>query len=325
MIKKVQIIICSLVIIVLVGGILSTQVVAVLNQCSSVEQIYRNMDLCDRQNVTLTGKVTNLEFRISERGNKYTTFMLDDATATPLKVFSYTHLSLSEGDTVKVSGTFNKVVSKQNYTFPMQIVTTPEKVFVVKPAESLLNKLLPGLIIIFVIVVIFIVYKKYKQHKTLKDTEYEKGSSFEYYIQSLFDMGDWHIVKATSDLGRKYERRVESDSDPDFVMKHKKSNKVIAVECKYRSRFDKGREEPIIYWASEYNIKKYNVFREKEKIPVFIAIGIGGAPSKPDHLFLVPLYCLKYRRVSKEYLEKFERSPKDKFTISEFKKLDKTL
>ena len=56
---------------------------------SSVEQIYGNMDLCDGQNVTLTGRVTSLEFPISAKGNKYTTFMLDDATATPLKVFSY--------------------------------------------------------------------------------------------------------------------------------------------------------------------------------------------------------------------------------------------
>lgn len=315
----------SLVIIVVVGGILSTQVVATSSQCSSVEQIYKNMDLCDGQNVTLTGKVTSPEFPISERGNKYTTFMLDDATATPIKVFSYTHLPVSEGNTIKVSGTFHKVVLKYDYTFPMQIVTTPEDVFIVIPSESLLNRLLPIIITIFVIVGIFIVYRQYMRYKTSKDTKYEMGVAFENYVQSLFYMGDWKIVRSTGDLARKLGRRVESDSDPDFVMRHKDTNKIIAVECKYRSRFIKGREEYGIWWAPEYKIRNYNIFREKENRPVFIAIGIGGTPSKPDHLFLVPLYCLKYRFVPKEYLRKFERSPKNKFTIKEFKKLDRTV
>jgi len=311
--------------ILLLVILFSSQISAAPEQCSSVEKIYRNVDFCDGQNITLTGKVVGLTLSVSDSGNKYTTFMLDDATAAPIKVFSYTHLSISEGDMVKISGTFYEVLEKSGYTFYMQIETTPEEVFIID-RESLLMRLLPVIIItIFVIALIFILYKKYKQHKISKNIEYEIGASFENYVQSLFDMGDWRIVRATSDLGGKYERRVESDSDPDFVMRHKKSNKVVAVECKYRSGFGKGREEPGIFWASEYNIKNYGVFREKEKIQVFIAIGIGGAPSKPDHLYLVPLYCLKYRFASKEYLEKFERSPNDKFTIGEFKKLDKTL
>ena len=58
---KIQIIIYALVIIGVVGGIPSIQAVATPNQCSSVEQIYKNIDLCDGQNVTLTGKVTSQE------------------------------------------------------------------------------------------------------------------------------------------------------------------------------------------------------------------------------------------------------------------------
>lgn len=325
MTKKFQIIIYTFVIIWIILGISATQAVAVSNRCSSVEQIYTNIDLCDGQNVTLTGKVTNLEFPISERGNKYTTFMLDDTTATPIKVFSYTHLPLSEGHIVKVTGIFHKVVLKYNYTFPMQIMTTPENVFVVEPTEGLLNKLLPPAITFFIIVVILIVYRRYKHYKTSKDTKYEMGAAFENYVQSLFDMGDWIIKRSTGDLSKKLGRKVESDSDPDLIMRHKDTNKIIGVECKYRSRLNKGKEEYGIFWAQDYQIKNYNIFSEKEMCRVFIVIGLEGVPSKPKHLFLVPLYRLKYRFASEEYLKKFERSPKNKFTIDEFKKLDNVL
>ena len=300
----------------------SIQAVAISNQCSSVEQVYKNTDLCDGQNVTLTGRVTSLEFPISAKGNKYTTFMLDDATATPLKVFSYTHLPLSEGDTVKVSGTFHKVVPGANYNFTMQIVTTPENVFVVKPAESLLNKLLPALITFLIILVGFIAYKRYKRYKISVGTKYEAGISLENYVLSLFDMRDWSIVDYTKDLSKKFGRKVESDSNPDFVMRHKDTNKVIAIECKYKSRFMRGVKEHGITWASEYQIKNYNAFREKTNYHVFAVIGIGGSPSKPKSMFIVPLYRLKYPFASEDYLRKFERSPKNKFTIEEFKKLD---
>ena len=314
-----QIIIYSLVIIGVMGGILSTQVVAAPNQCLSVEQIYKNIDLYDGQNVTLIGKVVNLTLSVSASGNKYTTFMLDDATAAPLKVFSYTHLSISEGDTVKVSGTFHEVLWRKDYTFYMEIITTPEEVSIV---ESLLSKLLPVIITIFVIAVLFIIYKKYKQHKISKDGKYEAGKAFEAYVLSLFDMRDWSIVDYTKDLSKKIGRKVESDSNPDLVMRHKDTNKVIAIECKYRSGFVEGTKGYGITWAPKYQIKNYNAYREKTNYPVFAIIGIGGSPAKPKSIFTVPLYRLKYSFAFEDYLNEFERSSQDKFTIEEFKKLD---
>ena len=180
MIKKFQIIICVHVIIGVVFGVTLTQAVVISNQCTSgVEQIYRNVKLCDKQNVTLTGRIVGLTLSVSDSGNKYTTFMLDDATAAPIKVFSYTHLLVSEGDTVKVNGIFYEVFEKSGYKFYMQIVTTPEQIFIVKRAESMLIRVLPVLITLLVTVVVLIAYKKYKSHKISKDIKYESGLAFE--------------------------------------------------------------------------------------------------------------------------------------------------
>lgn len=321
MTPKFQIIICVFVTMGVILGIPTIQVDA--TSYPSVEQIYRNVNQYDEQDVTLTGKVVGLTFSVSDSGNKYTTFMLDDDTATPITVFSYSHLLISEGDTVKVSGTFHEAFEKGNYTFYMQIMATPGEVIVVKRAEDFLSKLLPVIIAIFVIVAIIIVYKKrYKQDKIPKDSKYEVGIAFETYVQSLFDGKDWRMVNYTKDAFKKFGRKVESDSDPDFVMRHKDTNEVIAIECKYRSKFMKGLNAYGITWAEKHQIENYNAFWEKTKYPVFAIIGIGGAPSKPKRIFTVPLYQLKYPFASGDYLQQFERHPKDKFTIEEFKKLD---
>lgn len=323
---KFQVILCVLAILGggIIACILPASVIAISDQCSSVERIYKNVDTCHNQSVILAGKVTNLELAISDKGNKYTKFMLDDGSANVITVFSYTHLPVSEGEIVRVRGIFYKVVTHSNYTFYKQIETTPEDVVVIRD-DYWRYRLLLLLTTLFVIALILLFYRWYRHRKISKDKRYEMGVAFENYVQSLFDMGDWTIVRSTGDLSRKLGRKVESDSDPDFVMRDKGTDKVIAVECKYRSGFHKGKNEYGILWAQEYQLKNYNIFREKERIPVFIAIGLGGTPSKPDHLFLVPLYCMRYRFVSAEYIKRFERSPKNKFTIGEFQKIDRTL
>lgn len=49
-----------------------TIVFAISNQRSSVEQIYKNINIYDKQNVILTGKVVGLTFSISDVGINFT-------------------------------------------------------------------------------------------------------------------------------------------------------------------------------------------------------------------------------------------------------------
>lgn len=297
----------------------SSGAIAAEPQCNSAFNIYKNMDACDGLNVVLTGTVANIEYHISSKNNEYTTFSLDDSTATPLKVFSYTALPIADGDVVKVSGKFTKVSRVGNYTFSEQITTSPENVFVVK--ETVANKVLPAVAVIFIVAVIFVMYEWHKRRKSTDEERKEMGTSFENYVQSLFDQKDWLIVDRTKDLSKTLGRRVESDSNPDFIFKHKDTGKIVAIECKYRSDFALGKSGHGICWtAGDYQIKKYNEFSEKAGFPVFAAIGIGGIPSNPHQLFLTPLYALKYRWASKDYLERFERSVKSQVTLEELRK-----
>ncbi|MFQ6119882.1 MAG: hypothetical protein ACE5KE_08350 [Methanosarcinales archaeon] len=288
------------------------------DQCNSVANIYKNMDSCDGLDVTLTGKVTNIGYYTSSKGHDYTIFWLDDEKAPPIKVFSYTKLPISNENTVRVRGTYHKVLHKGNYTFYNEITTSPNNIFIVKSGNLGLKAITAIILIIFIIAISF-GYRKYKKKKDLKANKYEIGTVFEKYVLSLFDPKDWILKESAGDLSRKLGRKVEIDLGPDFVFKHKDTNIIVAIQCKYRSKFFIGKRGSGIQWAQDYQIKNYNRFKEKEKYPFFIVIGVGREPSNPQQLFLVPLYALKYRFATRDYLLKFERDPKNKFTLEEFK------
>ena len=98
------------------------------------------------------------------------------------------------------------------------------------------------------------------------DAQHAVGAAFEDYVLSRFDMRDWVVVDRTKDFSKELGRRVESDSNPDLVFRHKDTKKVVAVECKYRSKFAVTKKgDQYITWASEFNIKNYNAYREKTR------------------------------------------------------------
>lgn len=84
----------------------------------------------------------------------------------------------------------------------------------------------------------------------------------------------------------------------------------FAVECKWRQDFYDGK----INWAEDSQIVSYRMFQDRVRIPVFVAIGIGGEPSAPDKLFVTPLnnICM-YNEVYESDLIPFKRRPTRNF------------
>ncbi len=137
----------------------------------------------------------------------------------------------------------------------------------------------------------------------------QKGASFEGYVEKLFARNEWKIEQ--DNTFRKLNRWVESYSNPDFVFVHRRTGRRLAIECKYKLK----EYDPII-WAYENQIENYQNFSKKQNIPVFVILGIGGKPTNPKRVFLVPLNQIKYPDVKIDYLEKFERrDPKKYFSL----------
>lgn len=127
------------------------------------------------------------------------------------------------------------------------------------------------------------------QQQRLNDASdsYEKGALFETFITTLFNQ-----KRFTLETWRKAQRITNgvypfNMSYPDLQMVFVgKRQYRFAVECKWRKEFKGGK----ISWVNNYSqICIYEQFESRFRMPVFIAIGIGGTPSDPEKLYLTPL------------------------------------
>lgn len=147
--------------------------------------------------------------------------------------------------------------------------------------------------------------------KVYQPDSFEKGRLFEDYIIKLFNEKNFKLMK-----WRKAEKIIDKSflfdhSNPDLELIFVGARKYrFAVECKWRSEFIKGK----ISWANDYQICSYEDFENRNRIPVFIAIGIGGESSKPAMLFVTPLCNISmYTEVYESDLIPYKRKPTHKF------------
>jgi hypothetical protein len=79
----------------------------------------------DHQTVALQGTTTALKETTSQRGNEYTTFNLQDPSGCgAIKVFTWGHPAMNNGDHVRVEGTFETVHRQGRYTFYNEVEAT---------------------------------------------------------------------------------------------------------------------------------------------------------------------------------------------------------
>lgn len=146
--------------------------------------------------------------------------------------------------------------------------------------------------------------------KTFSDAPEWKGTRFEEYVLDLFPENQFDIVEMTHSFKRNEKRYVESSMNPDFLMRHKKTGELFAVEAKYRSGLN---PKGMLEWAKQYQLDRYREFAKERKIPVYIVIGFKGFDDEPDDLFIIPLEEAKYPALYPSVFQKFSRNPKKEF------------
>ncbi|MDD4249863.1 MAG: hypothetical protein PHT13_12250, partial [Methanosarcina sp.] len=128
-------------------------------------------------------------------------------------------------------------------------------------------------------------YQKSYFESNLQYENVEKGDQFEKYVVDRFDDRFFSIVEWTTDMSRKHNRFVESDCNPDLVIRDRKTNEIFCVECKYRSRLVNGYFD----WSYPEQMNRYFSYAHERKIPFHIVLGFGGSPDSPSEVFCVPL------------------------------------
>lgn len=148
---------------------------------------------------------------------------------------------------------------------------------------------------------------------TLKENEcVTKGDEFEQNVVNLFDTKNYFsVVEWTSDISRKHNCFVESDCNPDLVMryKYKSKNEKFCIECKFRSKLYKGK----LSWSTHSQLNRYRKYGKENDMPFYVVIGLGGNPECPERMFCVPLEEAKYPELYPSVFEKYERDPSNMF------------
>ena len=113
-----------------------------------------------------------------------------------------------------------------------------------------------------------------------------KGREFEDYVLSLFNLqkrGDLSLQEWQGD--KTYGMiQPENNSNPDFVFRYKETE--FAIECKWREMLSSDLGRTLFLPRNITNYKRFSVSRN---MPVTIILGVGGEPSVPELLYIIPL------------------------------------
>ena len=122
---------------------------------------------------------------------------------------------------------------------------------------------------------------------------YQKGSRFEKYLANQFLESKYKIVDRTRDNGKYLDRHVESDGNPDLRLRNLETRNEFAVECKWRAKWQGGHSHADvgIFWNPKWT-ERYLAYGKSNRIPVFLALGVGGTPEKPKEIYIVPMEVL---------------------------------
>ncbi|HXB40666.1 MAG TPA: hypothetical protein VNZ49_08995 [Bacteroidia bacterium] len=130
-----------------------------------------------------------------------------------------------------------------------------------------------------------------------------KGVDFEKFIVTKFDRKYFKIHEWRGD---KYVQGVYalSNKNPDLEIEysHNGKSRKFAVECKYREGI---YDEVII--CKEHKIYDYKNFSKQKRMPVFIVLGLGGAPSSPMECYVIPIEDVNNEMMNYKRLQNYRK------------------
>ena len=148
-----------------------------------------------------------------------------------------------------------------------------------------------------------------------------KGREFEDFVLELFDLNETKAYSLLEWRGDKSLGNISpiSNKYPDFVLDYKddRHKKKFAVECKWRASIPRRFSKQLFI---PEQIVQYQEYATENAIDVFILLGIGGEPSMPEELYLIPLNSISQIQSKPSLLKQYKREVVDKwFSIEEFK------
>lgn len=142
------------------------------------------------------------------------------------------------------------------------------------------------------------------KNETTEIDDSNKGEVFEKFVvdrfvKEYFEIKNWRSDKYHN--GRYATTNTYPDLEIILTTKYKKVS--FAVECKWRKEFFNGTIE----CAKEYQLKNYRAYALDQNQKVFIVLGVGGTPSNPASLYIIPLEEMYTTTYTENQLKQFFR------------------
>lgn len=133
----------------------------------------------------------------------------------------------------------------------------------------------------------------------------QKGMDFERYILDQFEEKYFKMEYWQSDKGHN-GRYPESNQNPDFVFRLETQSAWgnLAVECKYQSNINANAP---VKFCEDYQLRNYQNFGHRNKMNVFLILGLGGTPKKPEELYFLPILDMKSNSILYKDLQKYSK------------------
>jgi hypothetical protein len=147
-----------------------------------------------------------------------------------------------------------------------------------------------------------------------------KGREFEDFVLELFDLNETNAYSLIEWRGDKTTGEISpvSNTYPDFVLEYKegKQKKIFSVECKWREYIPKRLTQPLF---SPEQIVRYQEYSKEKGQDVFVILGVGGEPSMPEDMYLIPIDSIQQVQSRPSFLNQYKRAVVDKwFSMKEF-------
>ena len=137
------------------------------------------------------------------------------------------------------------------------------------------------------------------------------GAEFENYVEKIiFPIPFYSVKDRTSHPSQSKTLSDEGKPDRIFRANFLDEKPSFGIECKYHKSLC-----PKVYTLNKREVDDFRNFKNNEKIPIFVILGIGGEPSRPENIYLIPFNDKNFDEayskdntlyINKVYLKRFE-------------------
>lgn len=117
----------------------------------------------------------------------------------------------------------------------------------------------------------------------------KKGEEFEDFVITLFN--------------EYFEIMPRTEAYPDYKIKFNPTREIFAIECKWRKSLSENA-----FIIDDRQLQIYKNYKINKNIPFFMVLGLGGYPSEPYKIFIIPLDRIDHSEIKYEYLSRFEKN-----------------